>query len=310
MKIIPLDLNFLGKPNTIAAYLIIGPDGPVLVETGPMSTLSTLKNQLAEQGYVADDIHHLLVTHIHLDHAGAAGWWAQQGTRVYVHHIGAPHLIDPAKLLSSAARIYGDQMNALWGQTLPAPAEFVTPVYDGDQIAAGGLTFTALDTPGHAYHHHVYRVSDIGFTGDAAGIHIAPPSKEAPEKSSPSLVDLPAPPPEFDLERWQQTIDKLLAQPFRTLYPTHYGRVDNWTRQLETLSALLSEATEFVRLRLDEGLARSDILSDYLAWHATRCRKAGLNDQQIAQYEAANPHFMSVDGIIRYWRKREQSNTG
>ena len=195
-----LDLLFQNVPQAIAAYLVIGPEGPLLVETGPGSTLQNLKAQLGRHGLAPQDIGQVLVTHIHLDHAGAAGWWGQQGAQIYVHHVGAPHLIDPSRLLASAARIYGDQMDTLWGPMLPTPAEKVTAVYDGDIIQAGGLEFLALDTPGHARHHHVYRLGNLAFTGDAAGIQL-PDSR---------LIDLPAPPPEFELEVWQQTIDRLL----------------------------------------------------------------------------------------------------
>ena len=105
-----IDLNFLGAAHAIAAYLVRGPEGNVLVETGPGSTLPALQAGLAARGLSAADIGDVLLTHIHLDHAGAAGWWARQGANIFVHHLGAPHLIDPARLLNSAARVYGDQM--------------------------------------------------------------------------------------------------------------------------------------------------------------------------------------------------------
>ena len=299
MQIHTLDLNFQNKPTTIASYLVEGSAGPVLVETGPASTLETLKRRLADHGYAPSDIGHILVTHIHFDHAGAAGWWAQQGTRIYVHHVGAPHLIDPTKLLSSATRIYGDQMDTLWGQIVPAPAGQVTALNDGDTIQIGDLTFTALDTPGHAYHHHVYRLGNIAFTGDAAGIHIPNPSQ-----GGPSLVDLPAPPPEFNLKLWKKTVARLLEQSFTIIYPTHFGPHPDPEHQLRSLDELLDEAAEFVRKRLEDGLGRDEILVQYLDWHRARAEAADSAQEIIARYEAANPHFMSVDGIIRYWRKQ------
>jgi glyoxylase-like metal-dependent hydrolase (beta-lactamase superfamily II) len=294
MNIHTLDLKFLGKSHTIASYLIEGPAGPVLVETGPASTLANLQAGLAEHGYRPADIHHILVSHIHLDHAGAAGWWAQQGAQIYVHPVGAPHLVDPTRLLASATRIYGEDMDRLWGQILPAPEDKVTPVQDGEIIKVAGLSFKAMDTPGHAYHHHVYQLGDIAFTGDAAGIRIP----------GINFVDLPAPPPEFNLELWQITIDRLLEQPFETIYPTHFGRLNSWRSQLERLKALLQEASEFVRSRMDTGLERKNILSDYMAWHRRRAEAVQMPQEIFEQYEAANPHFMSVDGLIRYWRKR------
>jgi glyoxylase-like metal-dependent hydrolase (beta-lactamase superfamily II) len=298
MQIHTLDLNFQGKPNTIASYLIEGSAGPVLVETGPATTLDTLINRLADHGYSPGDIGHILVTHIHLDHAGAAGWWAQQGARIYVHYVGAPHLIDPTKLISSATRIYGDQMGPLWGQVLPAPADQVTALNDGDSVEIGDLTFIALNTPGHAYHHHVYRLGDIAFTGDAAGIHIP----------NSSLIDLPAPPPEFNLKLWKETIEHLLKQSFSVIYPTHFGPHFNPELQLHSLDKLLDEATDFVRKLLEDGLGRDEILARYLDWHRARAQAAGSSQEISDRYEAANPHFMSVDGIIRYWRKQAEKD--
>lgn len=296
MEIHTLDLRFQGQPETIASYLIVGPGGPVLVETGPMSTLATLQARLVDHGYQPSDIRHVLVTHIHLDHAGAAGWWARNGAQVYVHHVGAPHLIDPSRLLRSATRIYGDKMDSLWGEVLSAPEEQVTAVEDGQEIDVAGLSFTPIDTPGHAFHHHVYCLDDIAFTGDAAGIRIP----------GVFFVDLPAPPPEFQLALWQQTIDRLLAQDFSAIYPTHFGRLEDWRQQLEVLGSLMQIATEFVEVRMNAGIDRDHILADYRAWFNTRAQAVGMDSQKLAQYEAANPLYMSVDGIIRYWNKKRE----
>lgn len=294
MTITTLDLHFQGLPQTIAAYLIEGPEGFILVETGPASTFQTLRLRLREHGLAVAEIQHVLVTHIHLDHAGAAGWLAQEGAQIYVHEVGAPHLIDPSRLLSSAERIYGERMGMLWGQTVPAPAQRVTAVADGDRLLIAGLEFEALSTPGHAWHHHTYRLDDIAFTGDAAGIRL----------QESGLVDLPAPPPEFKLEVWQDTIERLLAENFSAIYPTHYGRTETVREQLHTLSALLVEASEFIRLRMVAGEDRDTIVSAYLDWNHQRMRDHGLSDFAIEQYNAANPLYMSVDGIMRYWRKK------
>lgn len=294
MKIHTIDLNFQNVPQTIAAYVVMGPDGPVLVETGPGSTLPVLLAELDKLGIQPGDIKHALVTHIHFDHAGAAGWWASQGTQVYVHYFGARHLIAPEKLVASATRIYGDKMGPLWGEILPAPEERVTAVYDGNVIEVAGLKFTALETPGHARHHHVYRLGDIAFSGDAAGINI--PGK--------FMADLPAPPPEFDLEAWLNTVDLLEAQEFEAIYPTHYGRLDNWREHLAEFRPLLQNAANFVKEKLDAGVERDQLLDDYYEWNLDRAKAAGLTDAQIHKYITANPLDMSVDGIIRYWRKR------
>jgi glyoxylase-like metal-dependent hydrolase (beta-lactamase superfamily II) len=294
VNIYTLDLNFQNLPQTVGAYLVVGPEGPLLVESGPASTLETLQARLAEHGYAPADVRHVLLTHIHLDHAGAASWWARQGAQVYVHHVGAPHLIDPARLLSSAQRIYGETMDTLWGQTLPVPAGQVHPVHDGDTIRAGGLTFTALDTPGHARHHLVFRVGKVAFTGDAAGVHLP----------GSNLVSLPTPPPEFDLEAWQKTVARLLDENLATLYPTHFGPIENARAHLEAVSELLDQSAAFVRDRMQAGHEREALIQQFSAWNRERAQAHGLSERDLGRYELANPTFMSVDGLMRYWHKR------
>ncbi len=299
MDVHTLDLRFLGLPHVIASYLVVGPGGPVLVESGPGSTVENLRVGLAAYGYEPADIRHVLVTHIHLDHAGAAGWWARQGAHIYVHYLGAPHLVDPSKLLSSAARIYGPQMEYLWGDVLPVPGECLTALYDGDQVHACGLTFTALDTPGHARHHHAFRVEDIAFAGDVAGIHL-PGSR---------LVSVPTPPPEFDLEAWHRSLKRLSAEKLAAVYPTHFGVVNEVPGYLDELDKLLDEAAGFVRAGMDAGAGREDLVASYTAWDRARADTWRVSDEEFQAYAATNPHFMSVDGLVRYWRKRLEAES-
>jgi len=320
MKLHILDTHYQGMPQVTAVYLLIGPDGPVLIESGPGSTLPAVLDGLAAQGVRPADVGHVLLTHIHLDHAGAAGWWAQQGAQLYVHHVGAPHLIDPAKLIASATRIYGERMGELWGEILPAPAEQVTPLYDGDTVQAGGLTFTALDTPGHAYHHHAYRVSDghggaVLFTGDAAGVRLP----------RVGVVDLPAPPPEFHLETWLGTLARLEHAGAHTFYPTHFGPVTDIHGHLTALRTVMVDSVAFVAERLkalapdltdgatgtaaEKGASlappvRDKLLEDYIGWNRERAAALRLSPTMTDSYELANPMFMSVDGIVRYLRKK------
>jgi glyoxylase-like metal-dependent hydrolase (beta-lactamase superfamily II) len=314
MKIHTLDTHFQGMAQVTAVYLLIGPDGPALVETGPGSTIPAVVDALAAHGYQPGDIGQVLLTHIHLDHAGAAGWWAQQGAHIYVHRVGAPHLIDPSRLMASAGRIYGDLMEPLWGEMLPVPEERLTALDDGDVVQAGGLAVTALDTPGHAYHHHTYVLETdegrLAFTGDAGGINLP----------QVNIVDLPAPPPEFHLETWLATLDRLAAQNLALLYPTHYGLVMDAAAQIATLRALMIEAVEFITGHVRDQMggapgdpfpatidasARSALLEEYVAWNRRRAAAGGLSPEAIRRYELANPLFMSVDGILRYLRKRE-----
>ncbi|MDT8305194.1 MAG: MBL fold metallo-hydrolase [Anaerolineae bacterium] len=300
MKIHALDLHFQDVSHAIAAYLVEGPEGYLLIETGPMSTLRALQERLAEHGLSPADIHDIAVTHIHLDHAGAAGWWAQQGARIYVHQAGAAHLVDPRRLWQSASRIYGDSMEPLWGSVLPAPAEQVITVHDGEQIEAGGLSLIAIDTPGHAGHHHTYRLGDVAFTGDATGVRIA----------GSDWVSLPAPPPEFNRELWWETLNRLEAEGFSALYPTHFGRVEDVDYQFAEIRSILEDASTFVRARMEEGMERDDLINAYTGWNRERALGRGMEPEDFARYEAANPLFMSVDGLMRYWLKQAEAASG
>ncbi len=296
MEIVTLDLDFQQIPQTVAAFLVKGPQGVLLIETGPASTHQTLLNRLSETGTSPSEIRHVLVTHIHLDHSGAAGWWSRQGAQVYVHGFGAQHLINPDRLLISAARIYGDKMDSLWGQTLPAQEERVTSLVDGQVLQLCGLEIEALDTPGHARHHMVYRIGNIAFTGDAAGIKLP----------TLPLVDLPAPPPEFNREEWNSTIQRLSSFEFETIYPTHFGEVKDPARHWSELRDTLHDAVDFVAQRKAEGVPRDTLVAEYQNWNTERARRVGLGEGQIRKYNTANPLHMSVDGILRYLHKRER----
>ncbi|UCC54293.1 MAG: hypothetical protein JSV68_10040, partial [Anaerolineaceae bacterium] len=176
-------------------------------------------------------------------------------------------------------------------------AERVTPLFDGDTIEVAGLTFKAMETPGHASHHHAYRLGEVAFTGDAAGIHL-------PELS---MVDLPAPPPEFNLELWLATVARFQHESFSVIYPTHFGAVTQWRQHLEALTDLLKEATEFVRDRIERGLERDDIVRDYVSWQRGRANASQVSEEAFHRYEVVNPLYMSVDGIMRYWQKKDRA---
>ncbi len=289
-----LDLQFQGVPHGIAAFLIRGPAGNVLVETGPGSTLITMHAALARHGVQPADIGDVLLTHIHLDHAGAAGWWAQQGTRVHVHHLGAPHLIDPTRLLSSARRVYGDDMDRLWGQFLAAPAQHVYAHHDGDVVEAGGLHFTAHDTPGHARHHFVYALGDVAFTGDLAGVRL-------PDHPH---VRVPTPPPEFELEAWLDSVTRMRDLNFSRLYLTHFGPVDDAAQQWDTVASLLPQYAERVRASLEAGHDRPGLIDDLQLWEDARLSAEGVEHGLWPIFASLAPASMSVDGLRRYWRKQ------
>jgi glyoxylase-like metal-dependent hydrolase (beta-lactamase superfamily II) len=292
----PLDLCFQNNPEGIAAYLVLGPGGPVIVETGPGSTVPILEHELARFGLTPADVRDVLVTHVHLDHAGAAGWWAQHGARIHVHYVGAPHLIDPSKLLASAQRIYGETMKPLWGEFLSVPAAQVHALSDGDVVEVAGLKFVALDTPGHARHHMLYHLEDIAFTGDLAGIRL----------SARPYTRLPTPPPEFELEVWLASIARVRALKFKRLYLTHFGAVDDVEAHWSNVEALLAEVAGRVREALASGTERDALVARMTEWEESRQSAGGLTAEDRARYAGVGPIGMSVDGVIRYWKKRSE----
>lgn len=293
MNVHIIDHYHLGYPHVIASYVLESSLGPILIETGPRPTLPNVLQGLANLGLKPDDIRHIFVTHIHLDHAGAAGWWAAQGAQIYVHPVGAPHLIDPTKLIQSAARIYGDQMERLWGEILPVPADKVTILPDNATVTLGDITLTAWDTPGHATHHHALVVDDWAFIGDLGGVRLP----------NTTWISVTAPPPEFQLESWYRSLDRVEAAGLRRIYPTHYGPVDDVAAHLIGIRRELENSAEFIRQHLLLGVERHDLIALYTQWSREQALTAGVPDEVFAQYEAANPLFMSVDGITRYWRK-------
>lgn len=291
MTITCLDQEFLGTPKVIASYLLDAPQGRILIETGPASVQSTLEARLEEMGVEPASIEHVFVTHIHLDHAGGAGYWARRGSKIYVHPKGAPHLVDPSKLLASAARIYGDRMQELWGTTIPVPETQVVPVSEGE-IMVAGLRLQAWDTPGHAAHHLALGVDGDLFTGDVAGVRL-PGSR---------FVSVPAPPPEFHLETWLSSLDKLRGLAPERLHLTHFGGDFPAADHLEQLAERLAGCVAFVASRGTEPL--SELTEAYRQWDRGQAAAYGVDDAAYEAYEKANPAFMSAQGISRYLAKR------
>lgn len=297
-EVYTLDLNFLGIPHVIASYLVKHSKGAVIVESGPGSTLEGLKAALKPHDLTVDDITAVLLTHIHLDHAGAAGWLARngnhgQGADIYVHPNGAPHLLNPGKLLNSAARIYGEMMDTLWGEFLAVPEDRLMAAQDQQEIAMDGLRFCALDTPGHADHHFAYLFEDICFTGDVGGIRLP----------GPPHLRVPMPPPEFHLEKWRATVGRLQETGCKRVAPTHFGIYEDADHHWEMLKRGLGEVEQFMQAVLPSDPPLEAINDRFAAWTADRSKQQGLSEDEFAPYEAANPSWMSATGMQRYWRK-------
>lgn len=296
-----LDLQFMNSTGSIAAYLIPHHDGAVLIECGPGSTVRRLHKCLEEHGLTPADISDVLLTHIHLDHAGAAGWLASFGARVHVHPAGAPHLIDPQRLLNSAARIYGDMMDTMWGEFLPIPESSLSTPSDGEVIAINGLHFRVLETPGHADHHYAYLFEDVCFSGDIGGVRMG----------GLKHLRLPMPPPEFHLELWRESLKKLQHEyksgAFNQIAPTHFGIFEDVDWHLASVGEALDEVEEWMLKALPSNPPIEKVNEQFLAWNLNRSRVKGFDPSALQIYETVNPSWMSPSGILRYWRKNRST---
>ena len=299
-SVITLDLNFQGRPHAIAAYLIRHGDAVVLIESGPGSTLPALEAGLAKEGLSTHNLTHVLLTHIHLDHAGAAGWLAQQGAEIIVHPVGAPHMLNPEKLIASATRIYGDRMNSLWGQFLPVPENKLRVVEDGEEIVIGELRFTPINTPGHAEHHYAYLFEDICFSGDVSGVRI--PGYQ--------YLRVPMPPPELHLERWHESIARLQKEKLTHIAPTHFGIYDDPEWELREVEKGLDSAALWLEQTMSEdaSIEMEALRQSFTEWMVEEAVQMGLSEDVMNAYIVANPPGMSADGLLRYWRKVIMSN--
>ena len=272
----PLDLHHLGRQRVIGAYLRETEDGLALQDCGPTTCVPALKARLAERGLELRDVRHLLLSHIHLDHAGAAGVLVREHSELQVHvsEIGVPHLIDPSRLEASARRLYGDEFDTLWGELAPVPEANV------HVVGAETLGLATFPTPGHASHHVCYldREGTL-YAGDAAGVRIQPSRFVLP----------PTPPPEVDLDAWDRTIDEILAREPKRMALIHFGVADDPERHLAELRQRLREWAERVREGASEGEFDAAAAADL--------------GPDLAAYEQAMPFWQSYAGLKRYWEK-------
>ncbi len=293
-----LDLNFMGIPGSIACFLIPHRSGVVLVECGPGSTIPVLQAHLDSHGYKVNEITDVLLTHIHLDHAGASGWLANQGARIHVHPVGAPHLINPEKLLASAGRIYGDKMDLLWGEFSPVPESQVVIHQDRETIEIEQLVFLPLETTGHASHHFVYMLESACFSGDIAGVRMA----------GTRHIRLPMPPPEFHLEQWRASLQILRAQEIAHILPTHFGIFSDPDWHLDAVSRALDEVDAWMDEFMPKEMPPDEFEAEFLKWERERAQADLIDSQDMNVYRTANPPEISMLGIQRYWRKYRQES--
>ena len=277
----PLDLRHLGHERVIGCYLLETADGPALFDCGPATCVPELKERLREQGLELGDLRHLLLSHIHLDHAGAAGVLVREhpGLQVHVSEIGAPHLVDPSRLEHSARRLYGDEFDTLWGELAPVPEGNVHPA--GPEV----LGLECFPTPGHAWHHVCYLDGEgTLYAGDAAGVRIQPAAFVLP----------PTPPPEIDLEAWATTLDEIERRGPARLALIHFGVADDPERHLAELRERLAAWSERVRDGADE------------AGFVAGAERDLAETPEAGTYAQAMPFWQSYAGLDRYWAKRRE----
>jgi glyoxylase-like metal-dependent hydrolase (beta-lactamase superfamily II) len=295
-----IDLRFRGSERVIATAVLSGPDGITLVDPGPTSCLPALEDGLRQRGLTLRDVRALLITHIHLDHAGAAGTIVERvpAIRVHVHERGAPHLVDPAKLLASATRLYGDQMDSLWGAFLPVPAANVNVLTGGERIATAGTSLQVAYTPGHAKHHVSYldETTGVAYVGDTGGIRV-----------SGDFLLAPTPPPDIDLAAWQQSLDTIDAWQPVSLFLTHFGVVTGAKAHIARFRETLATQAEAVRASMTAGETDEERTRVFVEQLRREVRKA-MPEHEAQATELAAPFDQLWQGLERYWKKQGAKN--
>ena len=291
-----VDLRFQGTPQIIATAVLDSPGGVALVDPGPTSCLPTLIDRLAAGGISTREIQAILLTHIHFDHAGATGSLVREHPhiRVFVHEKGAPHLIDPTKLVASATRLYGDQMDTLWGPLVPIPAANITPLAGGERIEAAGRRLEVAYTPGHASHHVCYfdPQSRVAFVGDVGGIRIAS-----------SFVLPPTPPPDIDIEAWVASVERVQAWHPETLMLTHFGPVDHPVPHLQQVLERLHRNAALAKSILDREATDAERVAAF-SQELHRDLRRELTEAEASHYELAVLAQHCWLGLARYWQRR------
>jgi glyoxylase-like metal-dependent hydrolase (beta-lactamase superfamily II) len=298
-RIWAIDLGFQGWDKVVHAYLLASPDELVLIETGPTATLPNLRAGIMAAGFDPAQLTKIFVSHIHLDHSGAAGVIVreQPEVEVFVHPVGMPHLIDPSKLVNSAGRLYTDRMDELWGEVAPVPEARVHPLADGEAVDAAGHVMSVLFTPGHASHHVAYWIPDesVVFTGDVGGVRMPGSDYVLP----------PAPPPELAPGEWIISTERLRQTGAQRLLLTHGGAFDDVNSHLDGLIPNLDEVGSLALEAMQDGAADEAVTDLIQEYTVNRIGPVAAEDPGIVQrYGWASPSFLSTMGFRRYLTKR------
>lgn len=296
-----LDTHFQGEPGVIGSYLLTGEHGLALIDVGPGSTLERVLAGLRAAGFEPGELSHVILTHVHLDHAGAAGELARRlpHVRVYAHPIGMPHLLDPSKLVASATRIYGERMGPLWGEMVPVPTARLLALDDGAHVRVGNRTLRAVYTPGHAVHHIALHDAANGdlFTGDVAGVRLP----------DVAFVRPPTPPPDLSLEDWYTSLQRIESLHPSRLYLGHFGPVEDVGAHLAQLRHRLELWGQITLAGVRAGASDEEIaaqIAERSRGDLAHAAPAGGEEETVRRYEVAANYLMSAQGYMRYWRKR------
>lgn len=296
-----IDLGFMDTPGVIASYLMAGDNELTLIESGPSSTRTHLEAGLRAAGWSLGDISRIVITHIHLDHGGAAGAIMRDHPRIRlsVHPLGASHMVDPGRLITSAGRIYGDRMERLFGEVVGVPEDRVDHLADGDVVHLSGRPLRMLFTPGHAAHHVAIfdELTRTLFTGDVGGVRVPGSAFVAP----------PTPPPEFAPDQWRDSIVTLRSlQPAR-LALTHFGFFDDVDAHLDRLMPGLESAIGIAREALSGDDNLETLTARLLEFERESIEDPGAS-RALEQLELASPAYVSAMGLQRYLKKRGELN--
>ena len=290
-----LDLGFRNLPKAAGAFLLKCSDGDALIECGPSACWANLVSELHRHESSPEQIKHLFLTHIHLDHAGAAGLLAEQGTHVHVHPRGAAHLIDPSRLNASARRVFGTALDEDFGTMTACPEELVFSMESGSSVRFGDVNFTAMETTGHASHHHCWVVEEANgrhlFSGYAGGMRL-------PGTRFPTL---PMVPPEFDLKRWRASIEIIRETDADTLWMTHFDEITQHHSFLDSVEQSLLEETQLICSLSETELHES--IETYRAWHLQRATESDVNPELLRAYCDQTHYQANITGVRR-WRDK------
>lgn len=289
---------FLGEPEIVGSYLIAGNNELAIIDPGPESVLDSLLDAIREAGFDPQDVTHILATHVHLDHAGSCGTLARQlpKAQVYAHSKGAPHLLDTSKVVASATRIYKDRMQMLWGQIEPVPLERLHVLEGGDILNIAGRRLEVHYTPGHAVHHVIFFDVHSGelFAGDVAGVRLPGVNYARP----------PTPPPDIDLEDWSNSIDLVKSLRPDVLYIGHFGAIHDVVPHFGRLREKLYSWGEFVLAAMRQGKNEGQIIELLIEHTKPELLRITGDPHVIERYEIATNYPMTVQGYMRYWKKR------